>query len=521
MVIVGGGITGLAAALIASKSGAKVTVLEASDEPGGLLKTFEIGQNRLEHFYHHFFNHDAELHWLISHLGLEEKVIYKNTRMGVFREGKIFDFTTPRDLLSYTPMNWLDKLRFVISSWYLGNWAKWQKNEHISAYRWLARWSGKSTFEALWKPLLDVKFGSLAHSVPLAWMIGRLRQRFHSRRAGQEQLGYMHGSLQVLLDALIGRLKDSGVNLIVNAKVDQVTVSNNCLLNVIANESFIDGDKFLFTIPGNYVGDMLRPTHSSLSHRLNEVKYFNAVCVILELNKALTDKYWLNIADPGYAFGGVIEQTNFVDPIQYNGSHIVYLSRYFSDEEAVILFLLILAGVIFIIFFGSMLAPAIAAVIVAFILQGLVTKLNRLGIPEIVSIIGVFFVFLGLLIGVLFGLLPLIWTQVTGLAGEAPRIFREMQSYLEVLPEQYPTLISMEGINTIYNQVTTEAGRMTQWLVSFSLESIPDLVALLIYMVLLPILVFFFLKDRRVLLGAIARMLPSQRMPLVAQSKRH
>ena len=189
--------------------------------------------------------------------------------------------------------------------------------------------------------------------------------------------------------------------------------------------------------------------------------------------------------------------------------------KYFSDEEAVILFLLILAGVVFIIFFGSMLAPAIAAVIVAFILQGLVTKLNRLGIPEIVSIIGVFFVFLGLLIGVLFGLFPLIWPQVTGLAGEAPRIFREMQSYLEVLPEQYPTLISMEGINTIYNQVTTEAGRMTQWLVSFSLESIPDLVALLIYMVLLPILVFFFLKDRRVLLGAIARMLPSQRPMMV------
>ena len=189
--------------------------------------------------------------------------------------------------------------------------------------------------------------------------------------------------------------------------------------------------------------------------------------------------------------------------------------KYFSDEEAVILFLLILAGVIFVILFGSMLAPAIAAVIVAFILQGLVTKLNRLGIPEIVSIIGVFFVFLGVLIGFLFGLLPLIWTQVTALAGEAPRIFREMQSYLEVLPQQYPTLISMEGINTIYNQVTTEAGRMTQWLVSFSLESIPDLVALLIYMVLLPILVFFFLKDRRYLLDSIARMLPSQRPMMV------
>lgn len=189
--------------------------------------------------------------------------------------------------------------------------------------------------------------------------------------------------------------------------------------------------------------------------------------------------------------------------------------KYFSDEEAVILFLLILAGVVFVILFGSMLAPAIAAAIVAFILQGLVTKLNRMGIPEIVSIIGVFVIFLGVLIGFLFGLLPLIWTQVTSLAGEAPRIFREMQSYLEVLPQQYPTLISMEGINTIYNQVTTEAGRMTQWLVSFSLASIPDLVALLIYMVLLPILVFFFLKDRLVLLNSLSRMLPSQRPMMV------
>ena len=189
--------------------------------------------------------------------------------------------------------------------------------------------------------------------------------------------------------------------------------------------------------------------------------------------------------------------------------------KYFSDEEAVILFLLLFFGTAFIILFGAMLAPAIAAVIVAFILQGLVTKLNHLGVPETISIVGVFLVFLGVLIGFLFGMLPLIWGQVSSLAGETPRIFREMQSYLELLPEQYPTLISIEGINTIYNQVTTEAGRITQWLVSFSLASIPDLVALLIYMVLLPILVFFFLKDRQVLLSSIGRLLPSQRPMMV------
>lgn len=185
--------------------------------------------------------------------------------------------------------------------------------------------------------------------------------------------------------------------------------------------------------------------------------------------------------------------------------------KYFSDEEAVILFLILVTGTIFVIWFGAMLAPAIASLIVAFILQGLVTKLNGLGLPEPISIIVVFLVFLGVLVGFIFGLLPLIWTQVSNLAGETPRIFRELQSYLELLPEEYPQLVSAEAVNTLYQQVSTEVGHMTQWLVSFSLSSIPDLVALLIYMVLVPILVFFFLKDREVLLSAISRLLPSQR----------
>lgn len=190
--------------------------------------------------------------------------------------------------------------------------------------------------------------------------------------------------------------------------------------------------------------------------------------------------------------------------------------KYFSDDEAVILFLLLLGGVLTIMFFGAMLAPVIASVIIAFILQGLVAKLTRVGLPEIVSIVGGFLVFMGTLAAFLFGLLPLIWAQLASLATEAPRIFREMRSYLELLPEQYPHLISMEAVNDFYHQVTAEAGNLTQWLVSFSLSSIPDLVGLLIYVVLVPILVFFLLKDRRQILRSIARLLPNQR-PMMSQ----
>jgi len=190
-------------------------------------------------------------------------------------------------------------------------------------------------------------------------------------------------------------------------------------------------------------------------------------------------------------------------------------NKYFSDEEAVVLFLILLAGTVFIVWFGAMLAPAIASLIVAFILQGLVLKLQRWGVPDFIAVISVFLMFLGVLVGFLFGLLPLVWSQVSNLAKEAPRIIRELQSYLEVFPHEYPHLISADAVNAVYQQVSTEVAHITQWLVSFSLSSIPDLVALLIYMVLVPILVFFFLKDRELLVNSFARLLPKQRPMMI------
>lgn len=185
--------------------------------------------------------------------------------------------------------------------------------------------------------------------------------------------------------------------------------------------------------------------------------------------------------------------------------------KYFSDEEAVVLFLILVASLLAVVFLGQILAPVIASLIVAFILQGLVTKLKALGLPHLVSVLSVFVLFLGGLLSFMFGMLPLIWTQVSALAVELPRMIRATQRYLEVLPQEYPQLVSIEEVNALFQQITSEAGKVTQWLVSFSLESISNLVVLLIYLILVPILVFFFLKDREQILTAVSRLLPSRR----------
>jgi len=335
LTIAGGGITGLAAAYIAAKAGKKVRLFEGSNQFGGLLNTFPIGGNRLEYFYHHFFTHDAELNWLLKELGLEKEVFFCNTTMGIFRDGKIHDFNTPMDLLKFEPVGWTGKFRFALTSLFLGKFADWRKYEHLSTLDWFYRWAGNSVTEALWKPLLSIKFGPYADKVPLAWMIGRLRQRMNSRKQGNEQLGYLEGSLQRLLDALLNELKAAGVELISNAALKRLLVRGNLLEGIETPAGKVEGGDFLLTIPGLYLPALLRDHHQDLAQRFEKIEYFGAICVVLELNRPLSSIYWLNVADEGFPFGGIIEQTNLLPATAYNGSHIAYLSRYFAKEEAI------------------------------------------------------------------------------------------------------------------------------------------------------------------------------------------
>lgn len=333
VVIVGGGMTGLSSAYFAARAGKKVTLIEANNEVGGLLNTFKIGDNQLEHFYHHFFTHDAELNWLLKELQIQNKIILKSSTMGVFNDGKIYDFNSPIDLLKFKPVTFIDKLMFGFSSIFLSRFSNWETNENISALDWLSKWAGKTAVKAIWEPMLNIKFGPYASKVPLTWMIGRLRQRLGSRNKGDEQLGYMEGSFQVIVDSLVAKLKKLGVEILVNSPVSKINIADQKVTSVTTTNGDITGDQFLFTIPGTVLAKLVKHNVPKLHKQLTDIEYFGAVCVILEMTKPLSHIYWLNIAEKGFPFGGVIEHTNFIGPENYGGKHIAYLSRYFADSE--------------------------------------------------------------------------------------------------------------------------------------------------------------------------------------------
>jgi len=189
-----------------------------------------------------------------------------------------------------------------------------------------------------------------------------------------------------------------------------------------------------------------------------------------------------------------------------------WVDRYFSDEEAVVLFLMLGFGLLFVVLWGDIMAPVIASVILAFVLQGMVTYLYSKGVNKTVAVYLSFAFFIGIVITFIFSLLPLVWRQLSSLVQDSPGIFSELKTYIFALQEQYPTLVSIQEMEDLYQRVTVEVAGFGQWLLSQSIESFPVVITILIYFIVVPILVFFFVKDKEQILKGIAGILPTNRV---------
>lgn len=188
-----------------------------------------------------------------------------------------------------------------------------------------------------------------------------------------------------------------------------------------------------------------------------------------------------------------------------------WVQRYFSDEGALLLFALLLAAALVIFYLGGALIPVFASLILAFMMQGAVNRLKRLGIGRMAAVVLVFVAFIGFLTAFLLFVMPIAWRQSVNLFNELPRMVIEVQNLLLLLPQQYPDMISETQIRQLFGLAAAEVSQLGQLILSFSLSSVTGVMALLIYLVLVPILVFFFLKDSDSLIRGWTAALPEKR----------
>ena len=188
-----------------------------------------------------------------------------------------------------------------------------------------------------------------------------------------------------------------------------------------------------------------------------------------------------------------------------------WIDRYFSDEEALLLFILLAVALAVILTMGQTLTPVFAGIILAFLMQGAVDWLEERKLPHLMAVTTVFMSFVSVLMAFMLIVMPLAWTQLVNLFNELPGMVSQLQATLLLLPEKYPGVVTETQVKEIFDLATQELSKAGQWVFTFSINSIAGLVALMIYLVLVPILVFFFLKDGRSLTSWWTKFLPDRR----------
>ena len=188
-----------------------------------------------------------------------------------------------------------------------------------------------------------------------------------------------------------------------------------------------------------------------------------------------------------------------------------WFKRTFSDPQVVMLGLFLLFFFAIVFGLGSFLAPVFTSIVIAYLLEAVVLRLEKIGMPRLLAVILVFLLFMAVLFFLLFGLVPMLTSQLSALVQQFPNYISQGQVILEQLPQRYPQLVSEQQIQGIISNVGSELAGLGQQLVSWSLASVASALGLLIFLVLIPVLVFFFLKDKQGLISWFVSYLPKER----------
>jgi protoporphyrinogen oxidase len=333
--VLGGGIAGLTAAYRLSRRGCDVILWERASRLGGQAAAFPIAGTALEYFYHHLFMSDRDIVNLMEELGIGHHLMWLPSRVGFYAGGRIYPLTSATDLLRLRAIPLLDRLRIGITTLYLQKTRDWRKFESVTAADWLRRAVGCRAFDRVWGSQLRAKFGPRHDQVAMTWFWNKVYLRTQSRRSPleTEHLGYIRGSFNVLIDRLAEAIREQGGTLEAGVPIEAIERRGDCWVARTERGDEEQVDAIVATVPSPVLLRLFPGLPPEYREKLTGAVYQAAVTVLLQSSRALSDIYWLNIGDPSVPFTGIIEHTNFIGPEEYQGSHLIYVSKYVDQDH--------------------------------------------------------------------------------------------------------------------------------------------------------------------------------------------
>ncbi len=317
--VLGGGAAGLMAAYRLTQAGQSVMVFEQEEIAGGLASGFRVGDAWLEKFYHHIFRTDKMVIQVIKEIGLGELLEWQSPRTVSLVGGEYHQLDSPLSLLRFQPLSFVERLRVgaVLAFFKVAN-PDWLEGKTADA--WLRRWMGQHPYEMLFAALFQGKFGELYDQIALPWFWARIHDR-------TTQLGYLRGGFQQLYERLVEHIIRAGGKVLLGTSIQTVEQVDDHW-RVQTNKGSWTFDRVISTLPTRLACRLIPALSADYRAQHDWGQAYGAHCLILALDRPLTDSYWINMCDPGYPFTGIFEHTNFRSPSEYGGRHLVYLGNY-------------------------------------------------------------------------------------------------------------------------------------------------------------------------------------------------
>lgn len=333
--IVGAGAAGCTLAWHLTRNGHDVHIFEKWDGLGGLAASIPFGNTQLDRFYHHIFTSDTHIQVFAERLGLKDKLLWCDSTVGFEHQGKLYPFTTPVDLLRFTPLPFLSRIRTGLAVLRAKRIQSYLDLEHITAEEWIIRVMGESSYRILWEPLLRSKFGESYREVSAVWFWGKVKLRggTRSKSGTGECLGYMKDGWAQIYERMGEKITEQGGEFHLREIVEEISQTASSTIQLKTRKGEYEFDKVIVTPSVPSFLNMVPTLPEEYRTAVSQIPYQANITMALGVKKSLSPYYWLNITDPDSPFVAVIEHTRLLNDPNYGDSVPIYLSRYLSTDH--------------------------------------------------------------------------------------------------------------------------------------------------------------------------------------------
>jgi len=328
--VIGAGPMGLAVAYQLVKEGYKPVIFEADDRIGGMAAMFDFDGVEIERYYHFHCTSDDDFFKVLKELSLEDKLHWKSTKMGYWYKSKLQEWGNPLALLKFEGLSLTAKFRYGLHAFLATKRDNWKPLEKYDAVTWIKTWVGKEAYIVLWSKLFAQKFYEYTDNLSAPWIWSRIRRIGRSRyNLFREKLGYLSGGSGMYMNAMKSYIEEHGGIVKLNEPVSKIVIDNDETKGLIVKGEHLDFGTVISTIPLPLVAKIATDLPKDILDMYRDKVNIAGVCVIVKLDVALTENFWLNTNDENMDIPGIIEYSNLNDEV----GHIVYVPYYMPQSN--------------------------------------------------------------------------------------------------------------------------------------------------------------------------------------------